>query len=141
MRRSSRIAMALGVWLVFMPAIVLALSVDLDLERVTVDGASRELVLAGTVTCDAGATLQIGFAVTQGPATVGGFDTLTCTGEAQTWEIREPIGSPAVHPGPAVLDFGFTATLGDESIASGRSIEIFLAPGGASWLFWMEEPA
>ena len=33
-----------------------------------------------------------------------------------------------MSPGPAVLDFGFTATLGDEDRIR-RSLEIILAPG------------
>ena len=141
MRRSSLIGIALGALLVAVPGVSLALTVDLQLESVTVEQPGHEVVLSGTVTCDAGATVDIGFAVTQGPAFVQGSHSLTCTGAEQTWEIRTPIAEPRVHPGPATLDFGFSATLGDESIASGRSIEVFVAPGGAPWLFTMEEPA
>ncbi len=92
----------------------------------------------GTLTCDAGATVTIGFAITQGreghATFLNEFRTIECTGTEQTWEIREPMGAPAVHPGPAV-DFGFSAQFGDESIASGRSLEIFIAPAQAPWLF------
>ena len=139
MRRSSLIGFALGACLVAVPGVSFALTVDLELDSVTVEEPAHELVLSGTVTCDAGATVDIGFALTQGPASVGSFETLTCTGSEQTWEIREPIGTPRVHPGPGTLDFGFTATLGGESIASGRSLEVFVAPGGAPWLFAIDE--
>ena len=139
MRRSSLIGFALGVCLVAVPGHSLALTVDLELESVTVQEPAHEVVLAGTLTCDAGATVDIGFALTQGPASVGGFETFTCTGSEQTWEIREPIGTPGVHPGPGTLDFGFTATLGGESFASGRSLEVVVAPGGALWLFVIDE--
>jgi hypothetical protein len=121
-----------------MPAVSLALTVDLELEAVTVDPASKEVVLSGTVTCDAGATLRVGFAVTQGSAEAGGFEVMTCTGTEQTWELREPLGTPRVHPGPAMLEFGFTADLGGESVASGRNVEIFVAPARAPWLFEVE---
>jgi hypothetical protein len=135
MGRSTRLAVALGTLLAALPGASLALTVDLELETVTVDPATKEIVLAGTVTCDAGATLRIGFAVTQGPATAGDFAVMACTGTEQSWEIREPLGTPRVHAGPATLEFGFTAELGAESIASGRSVEIFVAPAGAPWLF------
>jgi hypothetical protein len=129
------LGLVLGTLLAALPGASLALTVDLELESVTVDPATKEVVLAGTVTCDAGATLRIGFAVTQGPATAGDFAVMTCTGTEQSWEIREPLGAPRVHPGPGTLEFGYTAELGAESIASGRSVEIFLAPARAPWLF------
>ena len=138
MGRSIRLSLVFGTLLAAVPGASLALSVYLELASVTVDPATREVVLAGTVTCDAGATLRIGFAVTQGPATAGDFAVMTCTGTEQIWEIREPVGTPRVHPGPAMLEFGFTAELGSESIASGRNVEIFLAPARASWLFAVE---
>ena len=141
MRRSSLFGIAIGALLVAVPGVSLALTVDLELESVTVEQPGHDLVLTGTVTCDAGATLDIGFALTQGPAFVQGFHSMTCTGAEQAWEIRTLLAEPRVHPGPGTLDFGFTATLGDESIASGRSIEVFVAPGRAPWLFTMEEPA
>lgn len=135
MGRSTRLGLVLGILLAALPGASLALTVDLELESVTVDPATKDVVLAGTVTCDAGATLRIGFAVTQGRATTGDFAVMTCTGAEQSWQIREPLGTPRVHPGPATLEFGFTAGLGAESIASGRSVEIFLAPARAPWLF------
>jgi hypothetical protein len=138
MRRFSLVGLAVSAWLLAVPSAALALDVDLDLASVEVEPSTREVILSGTVTCTAGAELTIGWALAQGPATVGGFQTFTCTGVEQEWELREPVGTPRVHPGPAVLDFGFTAELGGESIASGRSLEIFVAPAGAPWLFGIE---
>jgi hypothetical protein len=135
MRRSARLALALGTLLAALPGASLALTVDLELESAAIDAATKEVVLAGTVTCDVGATLRIGFAVIQGPATAGDFAVMTCTGTEQSWEIREPLGTPRVHPGPATLEFGFTAELGAESIVSGRSVEVFVAPSREPWLF------
>ena len=140
MRRSSVIGVVLGAMLAALAGASLALTVDLDLESVTVDARAHELVLVGTVTCDTGATVQIGFGLTQGPAEVSGSETLTCTGAEQDWEIREPLGTPRLHPGPGSLGFGFTAQLGDEGIASGRELTVFVAPAQAPWLFTMQEP-
>lgn len=140
MRRSSLSAVVLSACLAALPATAWALTVDLELESVAVDSRAGELVASGTVTCDEGATLRIGFAVTQGPATAGGFEIFTCTGTEQAWELREPLGTPRVHPGPAILEFGFLAMLGEEGIASGRSVEAFIAPANALHLFWEQPP-
>jgi len=138
MRRPSLFGLLLVVWLVAIPAAALAASADADVESITIDAATHELVLAGTVTCTEGATLNLGFAVIQGPAFVDGFQELTCTGSGQTWEFREPIGEPAVHPGPATLEFGWTIELNGEGGVFGRSLEAFIAPSGAPWLSTVE---
>jgi hypothetical protein len=139
MRRRALASLVLGSLLLAMPAVAMGLTVDLQLESITVDSDTREVVLTGTLMCDAGATVTIGVGITQGregAATfLNAFETFECSGAEQSWEIREPAGLPPVHPGPAALDFGYSAQLGEESIASGRSLEVFIAPAAFPSLF------
>jgi len=128
MRRSS-ISIGLVVLLLMMlPAVTLGLTVSLELDEVRVDRPAREVVVSGPVTCDVGTTGTITAVVIQGRREAVGQTALACTGTETTWEIRLPLGRPPLHPGPAILEFGFIATDGTNTIASGRSIEVFIAP-------------
>jgi len=111
------------------PGSALGFFVDLQFGSARIDRAAGELVISGTYTCDVGTTGDITAIVTQGGgAEAGGTTVMECTDAQMTWEIRSPLGTPPVHPGPAILDFGFSASDGTTGGASGQSIEITVDP-------------
>ena len=130
MRRSLMLAIGLALSLVAIPMATLALEVQIDFEavEVRVDRPNREVVIAGTYTCDTGTTGTITGVVTQGIRSDAGQVPLVCDDTEQAFEIRLPLGTPPFHPGPATLDIGFFATDGTDGIVSGVSREIFIKP-------------
>ena len=122
------ITIGLALLLAAIPASALALSVELEFETAQIDRAAGEVVISGTYTCDLGTTGEITAVIEQGMQLAGNSVPLVCTGTEQTWEVRAELGTPPVHPGPSGLSFGFTATDGVDSIASGRFVEIFILP-------------
>ena len=129
MRRYSIIRIGLATLLLAaVPAVAVALEVTLEFDRAFIDRSTREAVMTGTYECDAGTTGTIRAVLTQGTHEAAGEVPLVCTDSEQTWEVRVPLGTPPFRPGPATVDLGFTATDGTGSIASGRSLEISLAP-------------
>lgn len=110
-----------------LPAIAAA-AVAFDFGEAHIDRATREVVITGPYTCDAGNTATLTAVLLQGSQQAGDTVSLICDGAPHTWEVRLPLGSPPFHPGPATLEFGVSFTEpGGGGGVSGRSIDIFIA--------------
>jgi hypothetical protein len=93
-------------------------------DPVRIDRGAQELVITGTISCTQSETATITAFVTQRTREAGASTEVSCGTTPTNWEIRLPLGTPPFHPGPAVLDIGFSAG----ETASGRSVEIMILP-------------
>jgi hypothetical protein len=125
MRRSA-IGFGLALTLLIgVPGVVFADLGTSTFDPVRIDRDTQELVITGTISCTQSETATITAFVTQRTHEAGASTEVSCGTTPTTWEIRLPLGTPPFHPGPAVLDIGFSA---GETV-SGRSLEIMILPG------------
>jgi hypothetical protein len=125
MRRSAiGFGLALTI-LIGVPGVAFADLGTSTLDPVRIDRSAQELVISGTISCTETETATITAFVTQRTREAGASTEVSCGTTPTTWEIRLPLGTPPFHPGPAVLDIGFSA---GETV-SGQSLEIMILPG------------
>jgi hypothetical protein len=124
MRRSA-IGLGLALFLLIgMAGVALADLATTTFDAVRIDRSTEELVITGTISCTETETATITAFVTQATREAGASTTVLCGTTAVPWEIRLPLGTPPFHPGPAILDIGFSA--GDT--VAGQSVEIMILP-------------
>ena len=124
MRRS---AIGFGLALILLTVVPGVAFADLGtstFDPVRVDRSAQELVISGTISCTEPETATVTAFVTQRTREAGATTEVSCGTTATSWEIRLPLGTPPFHPGPAVLDIGFSA---GETV-SGQSLEIMILP-------------
>jgi hypothetical protein len=124
MRRS---AIGFGLALILLTVVPGVAFADLGtstFDPVRVDRSAQELVISGTISCTEPETATVTAFVTQRTREAGASTEVSCGTTATSWEIRLPLGTPPFHPGPAVLDIGFSA---GETV-SGQSLEIMILP-------------
>ncbi len=125
MRRSA-IGFGLGLILVIgVPGVALADLATSTFDSVRVDRAAQELVINGTISCTETETATVTAFVTQTTREAGASIDVSCGITPTSWEIRLALGTPPFHPGPAILDIGFSAG----QTVSGQSLEIRILPG------------
>jgi hypothetical protein len=124
MRRSA-IGFGLGlILLIGVPGVALADLATSTFDPVRVDRAAEELVISGTISCTETETATVTAFVTQATREAGASVDVSCGSTPTSWEIRLPLGTPPFHPGPAILDIGFSAG----QTVSGQSLEIMILP-------------
>jgi hypothetical protein len=125
MRRSAiGFGLALAI-LIGVPGVAFADLGTSTFDSVRIDRSAQELVISGTISCTEPETATVTAFVTQRTREAGASTEVSCGTTPTAWEIRLPLGTPPFHPGPAVLDIGFSA---GETV-SGRSLEIMILPG------------
>jgi hypothetical protein len=125
MRRSA-IGFGLGlILLIGVPGVALADLATSTFDPVRVDRPAEELVISGTISCTETETATVTAFVTQATREAGASVDVSCGTTPTSWEIRLPLGTPPFHPGPAILDIGFSAG----QTVSGQSLEIMILPG------------
>jgi hypothetical protein len=110
--------------LIAVPGVALADLATTTFDSVRIDRSSQELVITGTISCTQTETATITAFVTQQTHEAGASTDVACGTTLVPWEIRLPLGTPPFHPGPAILDVGFSAG----STTTGRSVEIMISP-------------